>query len=243
MHARTFLSTHALLAMLTAATLTSCSAADGRTTAVGDKTTVGDKRPSKSATTRAQLLSKAELRALTFQEADLPEARPGSIPVQDRSAPADGSSFAPASDPDCQKVHDIRHATTASTVVSQVINWKDGIYPGGVTLASYDDGEAERLFAELKRATGSCRTYKGDGWTGAYTSTMKTQKPPEAGDEAVQFREYSTVDAGKRDELSIVVRTGSVIATYVSLEIGRTPTFPTGPISKQSERIRDAQDK
>ncbi|MFD6325983.1 hypothetical protein ACFWOL_24665 [Streptomyces sp. NPDC058442] len=39
----------------------------------------------------------------------------------------------------------------------------------------------------------------------------------------------------------IVVRTGSVIATYTSLDIGRTPTFPTEPITKQAERTRDAQ--
>ncbi|MFI8305402.1 hypothetical protein ACIF80_18540 [Streptomyces sp. NPDC085927] len=231
------LSTHAALALLTAATLTSCSTADGTATAADDK------GPPMSATARAQPLSEAELRALTFQEADLPEARPGSIPIQVRSDPADDPSFKPASDADCQTVQDIRYATTASVVVEQVINWKGGIHPGGVTLASYDDGEAERLFAELKRAAGSCHTYQGDGWTGAYTSTMKTQKAPEAGDEAVQFREYSTVELGKRDELFIVVRTGSIIATYTSLDVGRTPTFPTEPIIKQAERMRDAQGK
>ncbi|MFD5497837.1 hypothetical protein ACFWH4_34330 [Streptomyces sp. NPDC127091] len=221
--------------LLAAAALTGCSTADDTATAAGDK------GPPISATARAQPLSEAELRALTFREADLPEARPGSIPVQDRSDPAGHPSFKPVSDPDCQTVHDIRYATTASAVVKQVINWKDRVYPGGVTLASYDEGEAERFFAELKRAVGSCHTYQGDGWTGAHTSTMKAQKAPEAGDEAVQFREYSTVELGERDELFIVVRTGSVIATYTSLDIGRTPAFPTEPIIKQAERTRDAQ--
>jgi hypothetical protein len=237
MHARVLLSTRAALALFTAATLTSCSTADGTATAAGD-----DGSPTAD-TARAQPLSEAELRALTLQEADFPEARPDSIPIQARSDPADYPSFKPASDPDCQTVHDIRYAMTASAVVTQVINWKDGFYPGGARLASYDDGEAERLFAELKRAAGSCHTYQGDGWIGAYTSTLKVQKAPDVGDEAVQFREHGTVDHGKRDELFIVVRTGNIIATYTSLDIGRTPTFPTEPIIKQAERLRDAQGK
>ncbi|MFF7237218.1 hypothetical protein [Streptomyces collinus] len=231
------LSTPAVLVLLTAATLSGCSTADGTAPASGDT------GPTESATARAQPLGEAELRALTFHEGDLPGARRGSIPIEDRLAPGHVPSFKPASDPDCQTVQDIRYATTAPAVVKQAINWKDDIYPGEVTLASYGDGEAERLFEKLKRAAGSCHTYQGDGWTGAYTSTMKVQKAPEAGDEAVQLREYSTVDLGRRDELFIVVRTGSVIATYTSLDIGRTPTFPTEPIIKQAERIGDAQGK
>ncbi|WSQ11320.1 hypothetical protein OG604_28230 [Streptomyces sp. NBC_01231] len=76
-----------------------------------------------------------------------------------------------------------------------------------------------------------------------YTATMKAQKAPEAGDEAVQFRERNTIEVGKRDDLHIVVRTGNVIAVYNSLDFGRTPTFPTEPIIKQTERLRDAQSR
>ncbi|MFF7970111.1 hypothetical protein [Streptomyces sp. NPDC007905] len=39
----------------------------------------------------------------------------------------------------------------------------------------------------------------------------------------------------------IVVRTGDVIATYSSLDIGRTPTLPAEPVIKPTERLRDAQ--
>ncbi|MFH0176472.1 hypothetical protein [Streptomyces cacaoi] len=231
------LSAHTLLALLTAAALTGCSTADSTagTPEAG--------QPSTAIAAEAKPLSEAELRALTLQEAELPEARPGAIPVQDHRDLSDYPSFEPASDPDCQTVHDIRNAIDASAVVVQVINWKDNIYGGGVTLASYDEGEAEQLFAELERALRSCRTYRGDGWVGTYTSTMKAQKAPEVGDEAVQFREYSTVELAKRDELFIVVRTGGVIATYHSLDVGRTPTFPTEPIIKQTERLRAAQSK
>lgn len=93
-------------------------------------------------------------------------------------------------------MHDIHSRSAASAVVGQIINWKGGIYPGGATLAAYDDGEAEQLFTELER-----------------------------------------------DELFIVVRTGNVIATYQSLEVGRTSNFPTEPITKQTERLRDAQSR
>ncbi|MER5198081.1 hypothetical protein ACWD3J_32460 [Streptomyces sp. NPDC002755] len=237
MHARVPLSAHTLLTLLTVAVLTGCS------TAEGPARTPEAEQPTPSARPKAKSLSQSELRALTLQEAELPEARAGGISVQERRDPTAYPSFKPASDPDCQTVHDIRNAINATAVVVQVINWKDGIYGGGVTLASYDDGEAEQLFVDLKRALRSCHTYRGDGWVGTYTSTMEAQKAPEVGDEAVQFREYTAVDLGKRDELSIVVRTGSVIATYDSLEVGRVPTFPTEPITKQSERLRDAQNR
>lgn len=115
MHARVPLSAHAFLALLTAAVLTGCSVAGGTAEASGAE-------PSPMAvTTRAKALSQAELRAPALRAAELPEALPDGIPVQDRSDPADRSSFKPASDPDCQKVHDIRYAATASAVVDQVI--------------------------------------------------------------------------------------------------------------------------
>ncbi|MFE2582677.1 hypothetical protein [Streptomyces sp. NPDC059378] len=237
MHARTPLAVHVTLTLVTVATLAGCSAADVTTTASGAEPS------SAPATARTKPLSEAELRALTLEDTELPEARPGGISVQDHGDPTDYPSFKPDSDPDCQSVHDIGNARTASAVVTQVINWRDGIYGGGATLASYDDGEAEQLFARLKRALNSCHTYQGDGWTGTYTSTMQTQKAPKAGDEAVQFREYSPTEQGKRDQLFVIVRTGNVIATYDSLDIGRTSTFPTEPIIKQAERLRDAQSK
>ncbi|UUU30793.1 hypothetical protein JIX56_13235 [Streptomyces sp. CA-210063] len=238
MHARIPLLARTFLMPSTAAVLVGCSTADGTA-----KTSGAEPSSSTTATAPAEALSEAELEALVLQADDLPQARPDGIPVQERTDPADRPSFKPASDPDCQKVHDIRGGSTASAVVGQIINWKGGIYPGGATLAAYDDGKAEQLFTELEQALGSCATYQGDGWTGAYTSTVKTQKAPEVGDEALQYREYSTLEFGKRDELFIVVRTGNVIATYQSLEVGRTSNFPTAPITKQTERLRDAQSR
>lgn len=200
-------------------------------------------------------LSEQTLQTLVLQSADLPEARPGAISVQPRADPADVPSFKPASDPDCQTVQDIRNATTAPAVVDQVINWSNSLFTGSVTLASYQDGEAARLFTDLKRAVGSCGAYRGDTWGGAYGSTMKAEKALVAGDEAVQFREHITMDIvaedGKGTEvmeteaLFIVVRTGSVIATYSSLEAGPTANavFPTEPIIKQAGRLRAAQNR
>jgi hypothetical protein len=48
-------------------------------------------------------------------------------------------------------VQDIRNATTTPTVADQVINWRDNIWGGSVTLASYQDGEAAGVFTDLKR--------------------------------------------------------------------------------------------
>lgn len=239
MHARVRMSAPALLGLLVAAGLTGCSGTSGTSDANG---TAGASGATASTTVAAAPLIEGELRALVLQEGDVPQARPGGMSVQDPLDPADRPSFEPASDPDCATVHDVLGADTASAVVHQVINWKDGIFPGDVTLASYEEPEAERLFARLERALGACHTYRGDGWTGAYTSTMKAQKAPQLGDGALQFREYSDLEGRRRDALSIVVRTGGVIALYSALDVGRTPNFPTEVIALQTERLRDAQD-
>ncbi|MER6409448.1 hypothetical protein ABT269_39750 [Streptomyces viridosporus] len=250
MPARLLLSARVGLALIGVgvAAVAGCSTADSTAKA-------SDPGQSSKAAPLEKPLTEETLQTLVLQSADLPEARPGAISLQPRPDPADVPSFKPASDPDCQTVQDIRNATTAPAVVDQVINWSDNIWGGSVTLASYQDGEAARLFTTLKRAVGSCGAYRGDAWGGGYGSTMKAEKALVAGDEAVQFREHITMDIvaedGKGTEvmeteaLYIVVRTGSVIATYYSLDGGpaATAAFPTEPIIKQAGRLRTAQSR
>ncbi|WP_328665910.1 hypothetical protein OG905_02395 [Streptomyces sp. NBC_00322] len=75
--------------------------------------------------------------------------------VQDPQPEAERRSFPPVSDPDCQTMLDIRSGDRTSTVVFQVFNWKGAIWGGDSTLAAYEDGKAQQVFAQLKQALGS----------------------------------------------------------------------------------------
>ncbi|MFE7457804.1 hypothetical protein [Streptomyces sp. NPDC057554] len=46
---------------------------------------------------------------------------------------------------------------------------------------------------------------------------------------------------GDRNEQHVVVRTGNTIATFQELSIGKDLFFPPELISRQVERLRDAQ--
>ncbi|MET9376210.1 hypothetical protein ABZX98_18975 [Streptomyces sp. NPDC002992] len=115
---------------------------------------------------------------------------------------------------------------------------------GGSTLASYQAGKAEQRFAELKQALATCRSYEGEGWVGKFKATVKTEAPPQVGDEAVAFREIMPMgpeQPGDRNEQFIVVRTGNTIATFSELSVGAGLSFPAELVSRQVERLRNAQ--
>ncbi|MGW0409962.1 hypothetical protein ACWDZX_01375 [Streptomyces collinus] len=92
---------------------------------------------------------------------------------------------------------DIRDGEGASTIVLQVFNWKGDIWGGGSMLASYEDGKAQQVFAQLKQALGSCRSYEGTGWVGKFKSTLTMEQAPDVGDEAVRFREEESGRGGR----------------------------------------------
>ncbi|MCD9903267.1 hypothetical protein LUR56_31475 [Streptomyces sp. MT29] len=106
-----------------------------------------------------------------------------------------------------------------------------------------EDGQAERRFAELKRSLATCRHYEGEGFVGPYRATVITEAPSEFGEEAVSFREIVPMGpkAGDRNEQYVVVRTGNTIATFTELSIGKDLFFPPELITRQVERLRNAQ--
>ncbi|KOU62574.1 hypothetical protein ADK57_24430 [Streptomyces sp. MMG1533] len=115
---------------------------------------------------------------------------------------------------------------------------------GNSTLASYEEDEAEQRFAELKEAPATCRSYEGEGYVGPFKATVAPETPPQVGEEAVAFREIVPMgpeQPGDRNEQFIVVRTGNTIATFSELSMGASRSFPTELISRQVERLRNAQ--
>ncbi|AGS70873.1 hypothetical protein HGI09_29410 [Streptomyces collinus] len=203
-------------------------------------------RATASAKAAVAPLTRAQLRALTFKEGEVAGVyEKNGVPVQDPLPKKDQRSFPPVSDPTCQTMLDIRDGEGASTVVLQVFNWKGDIWGGGSMLASYEDGKAQQVFAQLKQALGSCRSYEGTGWVGKFKSTLTMEQAPDVGDEAVRFRETNPprpdADLGERNEQYTVVRTGNAIVTFHKLNIGGSASFPADLVNRQVERLQNAQ--
>ncbi|MER6469622.1 hypothetical protein [Streptomyces collinus] len=189
-------------------------------------------------------LKRAQLRALTFKDGEVAGVPKGDLAVQDPQPKEERRSFPPVSDPTCQTMRDIRNGEGASTVVLQVFNWKGDIWGGGSMLAAYEGGKAKQAFTQLKQALDSCRSYQGTGWEGKFKVTLTMEQAPDVGDEAVRFHE--TVPRrpggpGDRNEQFTVVRAGNTIATFQKLNVGGSATFPPDLVSRQVERLQNAQ--
>ncbi|MFJ9980273.1 hypothetical protein [Streptomyces cyaneofuscatus] len=188
-------------------------------------------------------LTMAQLKSLALRIEEVPQAREP-LDVQEPLPEGSGRSFPPVSVPACRPLIDVRNGEVSFARVFQNFNWKENIMGGGSTLASYEDGQAERRFAELKRSLATCRHYEGEGFVGPYSATVTTEEPPEFGEEAVSFREIipmGPANGGDRNEQFVVVRTGNTIATFTELSIGKDLFFPPELITRQVERLRNAQ--
>ncbi|WKV73099.1 hypothetical protein AW27_017065 [Streptomyces sp. PCS3-D2] len=185
-----------------------------------------------------------QLKAVAFKNGEVPQVRDGLIEVQEPVPEGTRRSFAPASVPACQTVRDVLNARDSHAHIFQIFNWKDDIWGGGSTLASYEDGRAQQRFVDLRQSLSSCRTYDGEAWSGKFTATVAPAPAPSFGDEAVSYTETIPLGAekgGDRNETFVVVRTGNTIASFSALNVGGTASFPADLITKQIERLRAAQ--
>lgn len=188
-------------------------------------------------------LTMEQLKALAFQNGEVPQVHEP-IEVTEPVPEGDGRTFPPVSAPSCQPLVDVRSGKGSFAHVFQIFNWKTNIMGGRSTLASYEDGKAEQHFAELEQALATCRSYEGESWVGRFKTAVKTETPPQVGDEAVAFREIIPKEPGQpgdRNEQLIVVRTGNTIVTFSELSVGADLSFPAELVSRQVERLRDAQ--
>ncbi|MFJ9866087.1 hypothetical protein [Streptomyces sp. NPDC101165] len=147
------------------------------------------------------------------------------------------------SDPACQAVMDARDAKGSFARVSQIFNWKNSIWPGNSTLASYEGGKAGAAFERLQGGLKTCRSYTGTGWVGPYKAELTPEKAPRLGDEAVRYQLAMPMPEDKRlDQIQYTaVRVGSVVVTFSAQDLGRRASFPAGLIRKQVERIGAVQ--
>ncbi|MFG2118275.1 hypothetical protein [Streptomyces sp. NPDC048710] len=149
------------------------------------------------------------------------------------------------SDPECQVVIDARDAEGSFARISQIFNWKNSIWPGNSTLASYEGGKANTAFGRLRSGLKTCRSYTGTGWVGPYKAELTPEKAPRLGDEAVRYRLAIPMPEDKRLNQYdyTVVRVGSVVVTFKAQDLGKHASFPADLIRKQVERLSAAQRK
>ncbi|MFF0067163.1 hypothetical protein ACFYRC_37830 [Streptomyces sp. NPDC005279] len=70
------------------------------------------------------------------------------------------------------------------------------------------------------------------------------EQAPEVGDEAVRFRETipgGPEDPGDHNDQFTVVRAGNTIVTFHKLNVGGAARFPADLVSRQVERLHNAQ--
>ncbi|MGD1222061.1 hypothetical protein AB9Q10_26980 [Streptomyces krungchingensis] len=195
----------------------------------------------KSSAKAARPLSTADLKALTFHDGEVPQAWEGAIDVTVRDDTADTDTFPPVSDPDCQHILDVSRGENAPAVVDQIFNWKGDINPGGSTLAAYKGADAEQAFDRLRNGLKSCRSFSGTGYVGKYHAKLFPDSPPHLGDQAVSFRIENPMDGRVRNDQYVVVRVGTIIATFSAVNVNKPASFPSTLIEKQVTRLRNAQ--
>jgi hypothetical protein len=236
-------------ALLVAGALAVCSCGSNQA-AHSSKETSSE---SASAKTAPRPLTTAQLKSLAFQEGEVPQAYKDEPSTQVPEPESEQDSSPPISNPACQRMFDSTNGEAASAVVLQVFNWKGDIYPGGSTLAAYENTGAQRAFTQVRKGLKTCKSFSGVGYTGKYRAEITTEKSLDVGDEAVRFRMSTPATAppakkGQPDRKVprvvryTVVRVGAVIATFDTMKVGEKPTsFPSALIAKQVERLRNAQ--
>ncbi|MGW3151064.1 hypothetical protein ACWDG1_41895 [Streptomyces sp. NPDC001177] len=211
-----------------------CSAAEGNRSSASQTTA----RPSR--TSRPPLTAE-QLKALALKANEVPRAH--SVPIQDPVPKSEQRTFPPVSDASCQTALDVLDAKTASAVVTQIFNWKDDIWGGGSTLASYEGAKAQGAFRRLQDSLKTCRSYTGVGWTGRFSVRITVDKAPDVGDEALSFHQLSQLPdgGGLRDEHHVFVRVGNTTADFEKLNVRGKAKFPLALVEKQVDRLGSAQ--
>ncbi|MFJ4618298.1 hypothetical protein [Streptomyces sp. NPDC088812] len=181
-----------------------------------------------------------ELRALAFKDGEVPDVH--DTPVQEPSPGMSEPAAPPVSNASCATVLAAVNAAGAPTVVRQVFNWKYDLWGGSSTLASYDGDGARQAFGRLRSSLGTCSSYSGVSYDGPYTTEVTPANAPRLGDEALAFRTTTpTKDGLVLHREHVVVRIGTLTATFTKVEAAGDARFPRELIRRQVERLAGTQ--
>ncbi|MFF8591375.1 hypothetical protein ACF061_07970 [Streptomyces sp. NPDC015220] len=251
----------AALALLAAA----CGSSDGGDKGGDGKTAQADKTAQAGETAPAapvKALTAAELEQAALTQADVKSGKLTKVPAKDEMA----QEKVAADDAACSPLAMLQvgsYVGKPSAVVKR--QWKgDPKKPAAdatdeekflagvdvpqvmVTLASYQDGGAEKVMKDLNTALTSC----AGGYTftaaGEKTKSLKVAKTdaPRAGDEAVALTSTLDADEGvKAPTKGVVVRKGATIAyfpavNYAAAATGKDFAFPAEVVDAQLAKLK-----
>ncbi|MGW7659626.1 hypothetical protein [Streptomyces sp. NPDC054756] len=199
---------------------------------------------SSAAESAGKPLSVQDLKSLALTADEVPGNR--GVEVREAASGSE-STFPPVSVTSCQPLVDFVQADGASASVIQVFNWEKDVSGGQSTLSYYGVDGAERAFQRVREALKKCDSYTAEGYAGEYTADVEVEQAPEAGDEAVAFRETTSVKSFDEAESMtakseyVCVRTGGAVVVFNKSGYGRDVKFPRQLIEKQVDRLDEAQ--
>lgn len=189
--------------------------ADAKPTAAGSATAAGDAKneqdgAGKPALTEAQLkeaaLAKGDVKGYTISEMPADEMPAVPVPAEPAACQSLANMFYFTSDPQA-KDRAGRRVTSVTDVSATVM---------ALALAAHEQSDAEKVMADLRKATESCDGYEqvGNKYTGIETLTA-----PKQGDEAVAYKLKGDIEGAKIPMSFTVVRSGSTIITFSSMNM------------------------
>ncbi|HEY1155597.1 MAG TPA: hypothetical protein VGE95_04810 [Arthrobacter sp.] len=174
---------------------------------------------------------------MTFKPDEVPQAF--RVVVQDAPTGAPAEEVVTGSPASCQTVLDVINARRAHAAVNEIFNWKDSIYPGGATLASYQDvNTAHRSFQRLSSALKTCTSFTATAPVGRFTAKITAVAEAGFGDESVQFRVTTPVPgSGVKSVQHTLVRLGPTTADFTMVDMDHSPEFPRRVIQLQVNQL------
>ncbi|MDX3643410.1 hypothetical protein [Streptomyces sp. MB09-02B] len=170
----------------------------------------GEDGAGKAALTEAQLkeaaLAKGDVKGYTIS--DMPADQMPAVPVPAKPAACQplANMFYFTSDPQATDRAG-RRVTAVDEVSATVI---------ALALAAHEQSDAEKVMADLRKATESCDGYEQVG--NKYTD-IETLTAPKQGDEAVAYKLKGDIEGAKIPMSFTVVRSGSTLITFSSMNM------------------------
>ncbi|WP_159054538.1 hypothetical protein [Streptomyces dysideae] len=190
--------------------LVGCSGGGG---SEGAEVAVAERSPAEAP---GKTLNVQELKSLTFTAGEVPGVRDvASVTPFSVSEP----THPPVSVAACRSVVYPLRASGLSAAVNQNFNWEN--FSGGdVTLASYENDGAERVFRRLREELKECESFSSfsaEVYGKKNTFEVKMEDAPNVGDEALRFRANIKIEMGEGEG-------GDLLSNreYIFVWVGRT---------------------
>ncbi|MDT0570468.1 hypothetical protein RM704_23875 [Streptomyces sp. DSM 3412] len=170
----------------------------------------GEDGAGKAALTEAQLkeaaLAKGDVKGYTISDMPADDMPAETVPAKPAACQPLANMFFFTSDPQAQ-ARTGRRVTSVDELSASVL---------ALALAAHEQSDAEKVMADLRKATESCDGYEQVG--NKYTD-IETLAAPEHGDEAVAYKLKGDIEGAKIPMSFTVVRSGSTLIAFSSMNM------------------------